>query len=77
MQSTLSEAEYAKKKAKMESKAALYVRATFIAICSKRQVSSLTVTAKLFRLSALIHLVKFLVNSKLTRAHLIMLARLP
>lgn len=37
MQSAFSEAEYAKKKAKLESKAALYIRATFIAICSKRQ----------------------------------------
>ena len=41
MLNTLSEADYTKKKKKIESKAALYIRATFIAICSKRQVSLL------------------------------------
>ena len=39
MKSTFDESQYAKKKAKLESKAALYPRATFIAICSLRQVS--------------------------------------
>lgn len=39
MLNTLSEADYTKKKKKMESKAALYIRATFIAICSKRQAN--------------------------------------
>lgn len=38
LKATLDEASYAKKKAKLESKAALYPRATFIAICTLRQV---------------------------------------
>lgn len=37
LQNTLDESQYAKKKAKMESKKTQYIRATFIAICSKRQ----------------------------------------
>ena len=40
LQRICDESMYAKKKAKMQSKAATYIRATFIAICSKRQVSS-------------------------------------
>ncbi len=49
MLSTLSEADYTKKKKKMESKAALYIRATFIAICSKRQVSLLNLICPSFQ----------------------------
>lgn len=41
LKATLDESAYAKKKAKLESKAALYPRATFIAICSLRQVPAL------------------------------------
>lgn len=41
LKASLDEPAYAKKKAKLESKAALYPRATFIAICSLRQVSAL------------------------------------
>lgn len=51
MLNTLSEADYTKKKKKMESKAALYIRATFIAICSKRQVSLLNLICHSFHCS--------------------------
>ncbi|KAL3142641.1 hypothetical protein ABBQ38_002950 [Trebouxia sp. C0009 RCD-2024] len=39
LRATLDDSAYAKKKAKLESKAALYPRATFIAICSLRQAN--------------------------------------
>lgn len=44
LRATLDDSAYAKKKAKLESKAALYPRATFIAICSLRQVPAFPVT---------------------------------
>ena len=52
LEKTFSEAEVQKKKKKMESKADQYKKATFIAICSKRQV---TVTPCSYELILFMH----------------------